>query len=476
MTKHRYIRTVIITLVFCGVIGTGIAAYLFYQNHEPATAAANIEFTFDGASDSLAPNGMRFNPEEIRSNAILQQALTSTGLDSKYTPEQLHASLTVSGVYPEDFLDQVRHFRSLLDFQSSSGNTLSSYHPSLFRVVLNNTFDSAITPASQSALLEGILTAYTASFAEKAGFHLDTKFYDDLFASTDLDFIQQLEFFDREIEDLILYAEEMSELPQDNKINSRAFDDIALRFRNLSTSLIAQLKSKLQVNALAKKPQRLLNQYEFTLQHLLVQLEVQRQTLTNLDNLIASFERNGNIYLTTDASNTVLNGNSSSTYDSMVAIRNEQTEKISATSSQAITYQKWINDLSREKQDEPVSAPADSTDNAAVLPNLDDVTNTAEAVEGISDSQIAAFQVQVDAIHDLLNQIISDFRNLLTAYNEENINPGTVTVSAVKYEVPSLFSFSFVKQAIKTSIPVCGIGFIFCLLILLPKMKQRFLH
>ena len=63
MTKHNYIRTVIITLIFCGVIGTGIAAYLFTQNHEPATATANIEFTFNGASDSLAPNTKRFTPE-----------------------------------------------------------------------------------------------------------------------------------------------------------------------------------------------------------------------------------------------------------------------------------------------------------------------------------------------------------------------------------------------------------------------------
>jgi hypothetical protein len=412
---------------------------------------------------------MRFTPEEIRSEAILQKALTAAGLESTYTPEQLHANLTVSGVYPEDFLDQVKHFRSLLDFQSSSGNTLSSYHPSLFRVVLNNTFDPTITSASQSALLEAIMSAYTASFAEKYGFTLDTSFYDELFASTDIDFIQQLEFIDREIEALALYAKEMADLSPDLKIDGRGFNDIALRFQNLSDSLVAQMKSNLQVNALAKKPQRLLNQYEFSLQHLLVQLEVQRQHLENLDKLVASFERNGTIYLTTDTTNTVLEGNSAYTYDTLVKIRNEQAEKISDTSRQTAVYQKWINPFSRDRQDE-------SPDSADALPSLDDVTETSEAVEGISESQTAAFQAQVDAIHDVLKQIIADFKTLLTAFNEKNINPGTVTVSAVKYDAPSLFSLSFVKQAVKTSIPVCALGFIFCLIILLPKMKQRFLH
>ena len=469
MTKHNYIRTVIITLIFCGVIGTGIAAYLFIQNHEPATATANIEFTFNGASDSLAPNTMRFTPEEIRSEAILQKALTSAGLEGKYTPEQLRANLTVSGVYPEDFLDQVKHFRSLLDFQSSSGNTLSSYHPSLFRVVLNNTFDSSITSATQSALLEAIMTAYTASFAEKYGFTLDTTFYDELFASTDIDFIQQLEFIDREIETLVSYARNMADLSPDLKIDGRGFNDIVLRFQNLSDSLVAQLKSNLQVNALAKKPQRLLNQYEFSLQHLLVQLEVQKQHLENLDKLIASFERNGTIYLTADTTNAVLDGNSSYTYDTLVKIRNEQAEKISSTSSQAAVYRKWIDPFTRDRQDE-------SPDSAEALLSLEDVAETTEAVEGISESQTAAFQAQVDAIHDVLKQIIADFKTLLTAFNEKNINPGTVTVSAVKYDAPSLFSLSFVKQAVKTSIPVCAVGFIFCLIILLPKMKQRFLH
>jgi len=474
MTKSKYIRTVIITLIFCGVIGTGIAAYLFFLNREPSTASARIEFTFDGASDSLAPNGIRFNPEEIRSEDNLAKALTNAGLDGKYTPEQLRASLTVSGVYPEDFLDQVKHFRSLLDFQSSSGNTFSSYHPSLFRIVLNNTFDSSITSASQNALLEAILTAYTASFAEKSGYNLDTKYYDDLFASTDLDFIKQLEFIEQEIERLVVYAREMAAKEPDLKIEGHGFDDIALRFQNLSDTLVAQLKSNLQVNGLAKKPQRLLTQYEYTLLDMRLQIEVKKQHLANLDNLIASFERNGNIYLTTDTNSTVLDGNSSQTYNQLINLRKKLTDDISNLTSQSAVYQKWINALSRDKQVVADSGLSESSTD--VLPSLDDITEKTEAVEGISDSQIATFQAQVDTIHDVLNQIVADFKTFLTAYNEDNINPGTVSVSAIEYEAPSLFSFSFIKQAIKTSIPVCFLGFIFCLLILLPKMKQRFLH
>ena len=200
-----------------------------------------------------------------------------------------------------------------------------------------------------------------------------------------------------------------------------------------------------------------------------VQLEVQKQHLENLDKLIASFERNGTIYLTADTTNAVLDGNSSYTYDTLVKIRNEQAEKISSTSSQAAVYRKWIDPFTRDRQDE-------SPDSAEALLSLEDVAETTEAVEGISESQTAAFQAQVDAIHDVLKQIIADFKTLLTAFNEKNINPGTVTVSAVKYDAPSLFSLSFVKQAVKTSIPVCALGFIFCLIILLPKMKQRFLH
>ncbi|MBQ9008332.1 MAG: hypothetical protein IJ088_03255 [Clostridia bacterium] len=463
MTKRSYIRIVIVIVILCGLLGTGIAAFLFSRNPGPSTASSSIEFTFAGSAESIAPNGTRYNPEDMRNDDILRQALVTAGLDSRYTPEQVRTSLKVSGVYPADFIDQVKSFRSLLDFQSSSGNILSNYHSTQFSVVLTNDFDKSIDASSQKSLLDAILTAYVSYFRQTFGSYLDTGFYENLFAGTEADLIHQLEAIDQEIANLSLYAEEMTERAPDLKLGGRGFDDINIRLQNLSDSTVSQLKANLQVNALAKNPQRLLNQYESTLQRLSLQLEAQKQHLESLDRLIASFERNGTIYLSTTVSTTALDGNSSLTYDKLIETRSKLTEKITSTSKQVATYQEWIANLAREDQSESADADPFSTDEV-------------EAVDALSESQISTFQLQINSIRETLGQIVTDFKALLTAYNDEQINEDTVAVTAIRYEAPSLISLNFVKKAIKTSAPFCAAGFILCIILLLPKMKQRHLQ
>ena len=473
MTKRSYIHIVIIILVLCGLLGTGIAAFLFTSNPDPTTASASIEYTFVGSAESTAPNGVRYNPENIRNDNILEQALITAGLDSKYTPGQIRSSLKVSGIYPQDFVDQVKSFRSLLDYNASSDSILSNYHPTQYNVVLTNEFDSSISASAQSNLLDAILSTYFTAFKRTFGSHLDETIYNDLFSDPNADFIPQLDAIEQEISELSLYAQEMAERSPDLKINGRGFEDVVLRLQHISGTTISQLKANLQVNALAKNPQRLLNQYDFLLRRLLVQLEAEKQHLENLDRLIASFERNGNIYLTSASSTTTLNGNSSLTYDKLIEIRHELTEKISSISSDASTYQKWINNLSSNKQNNPENSFA-ASDSADEL-TLADIPQSTDAVDAVSTNQIASFQLQINTIRQSLNQTISEFKALLDAYNDQEINPGTVTISRILYKAPSFLSIAFLKQAIKTSAPFCAAGIILCIVILMPKMKKRYL-
>ena len=56
---------------------------------------------------------------------------------------------------------------------------------------------------------------------------------------------------------------------------------------------------------------------------------------------------------------------------------------------------------------------------------------------------------------------------MLDAYTAQEVNERTVSVSGLKYKTPSFFSGAFVVEAIKTVVPLCVVGFLTCILLLI---------
>ena len=112
--KKHWLQVFLLTIVACGIAGLILAVILFNANPGRTGATSSIEFRFDGAADGLAPNGLRYDLNNLTSDEVLNAALEATGLAGKYTAEQLRENILVSGVYPKDIINQMTGYESLL--------------------------------------------------------------------------------------------------------------------------------------------------------------------------------------------------------------------------------------------------------------------------------------------------------------------------------------------------------------------------
>ena len=113
MKKHKrtnWLKTTVLVLVACGIVGMILAAVQFFGKPAPTYASATLVFTFDGAADGVAPNGAAFDVRDIALDEVLSEGLKNAALADRLTPEQVRPNLVVSGVYPEDMADQVMHY------------------------------------------------------------------------------------------------------------------------------------------------------------------------------------------------------------------------------------------------------------------------------------------------------------------------------------------------------------------------------
>jgi hypothetical protein len=91
----------------------------------------------------------------------------------------------------------------------------------------------------------------------------------------------------------------------------------------------------------------------------------------------------------------------------------------------------------------------------------------------MAHEQVVILEKSISTLVSKGEAIIKDFHNLLDAFNAQEINDLTVTVTGYKYNTPKVLSGAFIKAAIKTAGPVCAIGFMLCMLLIIISRKRE---
>lgn len=505
--KTHWLRTTILIMIVCAIAGLALTTALFFKHPGPTTAKASLQFTFEGAADGIAPNGRAFDVTEIFSDEVLNAAIRDAGLGGGVSPEQIRACLTIRGVYPADMAEQVTSYASLMDFTTSRATTVGDYHPTAFNVSLTSDFDKSISETQLVDLLKNILDAFRNRFARFYGNSLETKSL--LFTLDNYDYPQQLEILQNHYEMMSDYAQEMFRRQPSYRYGGAGFNDISVRLNNLIDSDIARLNADLTMNALTRDTTRLLTEYQFEIRDLTNQAEKQNAQLEKLDALIDSYSKNEIIYLSTTDALTKIDGNSSETYDTLVNQRKEVADGITEINSQISDYQLKLADLLRDDSIAPAKASADVETEAAeaVEPKTADAkvetteaepdpveaqdtvesAATAEVVQ-MTDEEIAAAAEEAERqakaqtlrleknIATLVEKgqgILDDFKAMLEAYDQSQINELSVAASSVRYNEPKILSGAFVKSAIKVAGPICALGFMLCMLLIFISRRRE---
>ena len=493
--KTHWLRTTLCVLIACAIVGTVLSAVLFYADPDQTTASASIEFLFDGAADGIAPNGYAFNVEDVRSEEILGAALTAAGLADRYTAEQIRPWVRADGVYPETIVSQMMAYESILNFNANRTLTLSSYHPTQYRVSVSSEFDKSISQKDLEALLKALLDTYREDFTRRYAMTNEASM--DVSSLENFDYSQYLDILSNLIRQYVTYARAMHEKDPTFTLNGMSFNDIVVRMNNLSENDIDRLNASVTMNGLSKDISRLMSQYQYEIRNLTIDLSKKQDQLKKLDALIASYEKNEIIYVATAESMTRIDGNSSETYDALTDRRKVLADEITDINTQIVTYQLRLGDLT--KGIAQTAEPAQATEAAETTETTEKaeteetaVTAAMEAAEPVvtpdpaqlqqqETEKFEAYQRQIALMEAAIQQLIEkgreireDFDAMLQAYNGQKINDLTVYVSNYKYEAPKLLSGAFIKKVLKTAGPICALGLIVCLaLIIVSRRKEE---
>ncbi len=502
--KTHWLRNTVIVLLVCGILGTVLTAVQFNAQSEKARASASIEFTFEGAADGLAPNKLPFSPDEIATDTVLTAAIEEAGLVDVVLPEQVRACLTVRGVYPKNIVEQMTSYDSLLNADNNRELTLSSYHPTVFSLSLENSFTPALNQNQLISLRDGILNAYRHYFTERYSFTLNAEILPlDL---GNYDYPQQADILAESIRQQARYADELSEKLPNFNWNGMSFSDISVRLNALIGTEVSKINASISMNALTRDMTRLLSWFRFRIRELSASMTQQKERLDRLNSLITDYNKSV-IFVSNGSSLVKIDKTSSATYDQLITFRQEAADDIASINTNVVTYQQRVADLVKgtgeeelaEKLEESVTEtnvtetePVKNAEQSAQEPDAlseagiiemetsepvlmtdEEIATVAEAVQEAAAGKITVLERDIRQLIVKRDAVLLDFKNMLNAYNTQEINESTVAVISRKYKSPSFFSTDFLKKTLMTAGPLCSLGFIVCVLLLISSRRKE---
>ena len=490
--KTHWLRTTLCVLIACAVVGVALSTVLFLSNPDSTTVSASLEFLFDGAADGLAPNGYPFTVEDIRSDAVLTAALEASGLSARYTADQIRPWLRADGVLPEDIVSQLMNYESLLDFSASRTLTISSYYPAQYRISLASDFDRSISRQDLEKLLQAVIDAYKADFTGKYSMASGKSAF--AMALNEFDYPQQLDVISAIIQQTSRYAQAMYEKEPTFMVSGQGFNDIVVRLNNLVNTEIPRLEAAITMNGLTRNTLRLMTQYQYEIKTLSFELSRKQEEQKKLDALIASYQKNEILYLSTADQLTKIDGNSSETYDRLVADRKAVADRITEINTEIAKNQLLLNDLTKSGQSDPsqtaetetsgqpavetAAETAESSTESAIdelqaeavetaALSAEEVQFLAEEAEEATRRQTEALEASIAQLQVKGSEIGAEFSALLNAYNEQQINDVTLHSSELRYKAPSLLSGAFIVKTVKIAGALCAVGLAICLILLI---------
>ena len=478
VNKKQQAKTLLLVLIVSVLLGIALSVFIFYHDPNRTCATYTIQFSFDGAADGIAPNNTRFDIKDIFSDSIIGEALKNAGFDSRYTVEQVKAQLEVNGKYPKDINDQLLDYDSLLDFSSNRAFTLSQYHPTMYTVSLYNDFDKTIARSDLEALLNSIMVAYQNHF--KKTFSANIGSTEIEFNLDDYDYLQQLTILTQQMSQTSLYAQELFQKDPTFLYGGAGFNDIVVRLDNLINNDIDRMNATITISALTKDTNRLMTQYQYEIKTLSNELEKQTECLEKLDQLIASYNKNEILYISTADSLTKIDGNSSKTYDTLIEQRRTVADGITDLKTKIATYTTKLSDLFNDQSAATGvsdTASAQGTEEGTEI-NLLEMTEEEIAAlsQAASDALLqknSEMEKNIDLLVEKYQAIMLDFSSMVDAYNDKIINEATVEIAKERYYTPSLISSHFILTMIKVAGPICSIGLIVCMIMIIVRIKKE---
>lgn len=412
----------LLVIVIAGVIGLICAVIDFsVVNKSLSYSYEVIQFDYDGASDGLDPNGNLFNAVDFLTDEVIVNGLTKQGLQDKYNIEDIRHFILMENVVPKQIVSEINSFESLIKDNDSRVITSSDYHPVRYRFVLYHNIDKKISKNDLNKLLDSIVDAYCDAFYNTYKINYDISSYNDLYDMENYDYIYQAEVFRNKIRVLSNNANRLYAKHTDFSVNGNSFNDIALKCDQLISNDISRINNIIILNALSKDIDRLKDYYNYKIENLNFEKTKYTSDLTSINAQVTAYTKNPTVYVGTGENIVKVDGNSSATYDSLLA-------KQISTSNTIASITKDINDYQ------------------SILEDINNATGT--------DADRLLVENYITKLSNDYNALENTFNGLLEEYNNEYVLNDSISRNKVDYHSNSIISTSFIVKCIKVCAPI----------------------
>ena len=456
----RWVRNILIVLIICGIAGIALAVVLFNKQGNRTYSVSTLQFSFKGAEKGLAPNGSPFDMAGLMTDEVLENALAASGLTGTYTADQLRENLVIAGIYPEKISDQLTRYVSLLNSGADANQAaVTDFHATQYNVILYNDFDKNISSEKLTELSNNILSSFRDYFAKTYAMTMQPA--EDTDTMNTYDYAQQLDIISQSTNQKKDYADQMQTLAPDFLLDKKSFGDISIRYSNLDID-IDRLTAAVILNSVSKDQNRLRQRYEMEIRDENMSLKSLEDELALVEAQLKDYDKDGIIYVSANGALNRVGYNDSEIYDKLVAQRKKLTDEIAELNATISMYQLRLDDMDR------INGISDSEN---------DGETDVSAVQVMSDEERQRLEAnvanQLEALITKQNALGEEFGKMLESYSNQEINEKTISVTEVKYKTPKLISGAFAKQVIKTAGPVCVLGFIVSMTMMLVSIRKE---
>ena len=111
----------------------------------------------------------------------------------------------------------------------------------------------------------------------------------------------------------------------------------------------------------------------------------------------------------------------------------------------------------------------------ALKGDREDTRITVAGLAGFREKEALQADVEkkIQALVEKKDGITADFVAMMDAYTAQEVNERTVSATAAKYNTPMILSGAFAVKAIKTAGPVCAVGFMVCMVLLVISRRKE---
>ena len=281
-----YIKKYQIPIVVLSILA-GLFFYRYLQGQQVYTASAVIQYTNEGASEGMAPDGTEINTSDIYSVQVMTEVFENMGLSyGTYNLDDFRSRVSVDEIVTEEM-------QIVQEARNSTGEVVDLF-PTQYTVSFTaNASDSDRPVEFARQVLDNILDVYLSNYGEE---HVASSVAYNAVSEidqTNYDYLEIIEIIEGAIGDTLSKIEAQMTLDPNFRAaaNGYSFQDLYRKFSLLSSVEVSEVYAYILNNQVTKDREVLLSKYENRIQDFYLYNEAAQSDIDGVREIIDTYVR-----------------------------------------------------------------------------------------------------------------------------------------------------------------------------------------